>query len=97
MVWQFPLAPHASLSLAPAMNAIMLVIGNAAGRPLPDFGISPALALCAGLVAIGSSLWSLWLHAKLRHFRHRAKKDIAAAELSRSFKKASWISILGRV
>ena len=88
MFWQFPLVPHAGSSLAPAMNAVMLVIGNAAGRPLPDLGISPALALFAGLVAIGSSLWSLWLHAKLRNFRHRARKDIAAAELSRSFKKA---------
>jgi len=75
--------------MMPAMNALALVIGTASGVPNPESsGVCAGLALCAGLVAMFSSLWSLWLQAKLRHFKHRAKQDMAAAELTRSFKKA---------
>ena len=71
------------------LNVLAVVIGNAAGRPAPESAsVCAALALCAGIVAMFASLWSLWLQAKLRHFKHRAKRDMAAAELARSFKKA---------
>jgi PAS domain-containing protein len=47
-----------------------------------------SVALFAGLIGLVSFLWGLWLQAKLRNFTHRAKMDLAAADLTRSFKKA---------
>jgi PAS domain-containing protein len=46
------------------------------------------LALCAGTIAIFSSCWALWLAVRLRALKLRTRKDMAAAELAKSFKKA---------
>ena len=89
MVWSIPLVKQTSLLLAPALHALAPVIANVSGRSLSQDGDIPVIfAVCAGFIAMASSLWSLWLQAKLRNFKRRARKDIAAADLAKSFKKA---------
>src|SRR4029079_19050056 len=55
-----------------------------AGNDSPDGG--PAIFIfCMGLL---SFCWAIWLMAKLRNFKRRAKMDMTAADLAKGFKKA---------
>lgn len=81
MSLQIPIIQH--------VGALLPVIDTTAGRAIFESdGLSAATALCAGTAALFCILWALCLQAKLRDFKRRAKKDMAAADLARSFKKA---------
>lgn len=78
----FPLLP--ALASVISMSSVPItVVRGASGS---DSAL--ALALCAAMIGLFSSCWALWLAVRLRSFKRRSRMDMAAAELSRSFKKA---------
>ena len=86
MLWPISLSQHTASRLPPMTDAMPDIVAMAQGI-FPNCTPN-SIALFAGLIGLVSSLWGLWLQAKLRHFKHRAKMDLAAADLARSFKKA---------
>jgi hypothetical protein len=86
MLWPVSLFQHTASRLPTMADAMPDIVAMAQGF-FPNCTPS-GVALFASLIGSISLLWGLWLQAKLRHFKHRAKMDLAAADLARSFKKA---------
>src|SRR6185503_10305607 len=84
MLWSFSLAQFAAM---PQLPAIAPDIAGMVGGSLADC-VPSSFTLLAGLTASISFLWAAWLQVRLRNFQRRAKMDLVAADLAKSFKKA---------
>jgi len=84
MLWSLSLAQYAAM---PVLPAIAPDIAGMVGGSLADC-VPSSFTLLAGLTASISFLWAAWLQVRLRNFQRRAKMDLVAADLAKSFKKA---------
>ena len=84
MLWSLSLAQYAAM---PVLPAIAPDIAGMVGGSLADC-VPSSFTLLAGLTASISFLWAVWLQVRLRNFQRRAKMDLVAADLAKSFKKA---------
>src|SRR5690348_6417852 len=76
------------VALLPALASMISISALPAAHGISGSNGAVVLALCAAAIGIFSSCCALCLVARLRSFKHRTKRDMAAVELAKNFKEA---------